>query len=237
MFGCSKKIEEQPKPIITKNLKTDTIKNKLEVKKDITEIFSEESLIDSTQIGIKGKYKLDFENFRNNDSVFVQISLFKKKNNKWVIKQKLKLLKDGVVNCDPKIKDFNNDGFKDFTFKSSVAARGANEIRTLLIFDNKKKEFIVMKNSENYPNLEYNELLDCVDSWMVYGGTSTVFLKIEKDSLREFAGVSLFDEEREIYLVDKTGKQKTIKKEFIKDLEVYTRFKNYDPLIENIRAE
>lgn len=146
-------------------------------------------------------------------------------------------MKDGITNCEVKILDFNNDEAKDLTFKSSVAARGANEIRKLFIFDKKNNKLILMKNSDNYPNLEYNKVLDCIDSWMVYGGTSTVFLKIEKDSLREFAGVSLFDEERKIYIIDKKWKQKTIKKEIVKNLEVYTRFKNYRPLIENTEAE
>ena len=237
MFGCSKKTEEQPKSKITKSVNVDNTKKKIEVEKDTTETILEEILIDSTQIGIKGKFKLSIEQFRNNDSVSVEINLSEKINDKWILKQKLEYLKDVITNCDAKIQDFNNDGAKDLTFQSSVAARGANEVRKLLIFDKKKNELILMKNSENYPNLEYNEVLDCVDSWMVYGGTSTVFLKIEKDSLREFAGVSLFDEEREIYLVDKKGKQKTIKKEIVKDLEVYTRFKNYNPLIENSEAE
>ena len=89
-----------------------------------------------------------------------------------------------------------------------------------------------MKNSDHYPNLQYNELINCVDAWLVYGGSSTVFLKIEKDSLRKFAGVSLDNDNREIYIIDKKGKRKTVKKEIVKDLEVYTRYKNYNPLTE-----
>jgi hypothetical protein len=237
IFGCSNKTEKQPKFTIAKSLKVDTIKKKLESEKDNTKTILEETLIDSTQIGIKGKFKLIIEQFRNSDSVYVEINLSEKINNKWILKQKIEYLKDGITNCDAKIQDFNNDGAKDLTFKSSVAARGANEIRKLFIFDKKNNKLILMKNSDNYPNLEYNKVLDCIDSWMVYGGTSTIFLKIEKDSLREFAGVSLFDEERKIYIIDKKGKQKTIKKEIVKNLEVYTRFKNYSPLIENTEAE
>lgn len=237
IFGCSNKTEKQPKSTIAKSLKVETIKKKLESEKDNTKTILEETLIDSTQIGIKGKFKLIIEQFRNSDSVYVEINLSEKINNQWILKQKIEYLKDGITNCDAKIQDFNNDGAKDLTFKSSVAARGANEIRKLFIFDKKNNKLILMKNSDNYPNLEYNKVLDCIDSWMVYGGTSTVFLKIEKDSLREFAGVSLFDEERKIYIIDKKGKQKTIKKEIVKNLEVYTRFKNYIPLIENIEEE
>lgn len=231
IISCSQKSKEQsvslPKKVITKK---EIIKP--ETKIDTTKTILEEAFIDSTQVGTKGKFKLTVNQFRTDDSTYVEINLFEKRNNKWIIQQNLEYLKDGVTNCEPELNDFNNDGFNDLTFKSSVAARGANEIRELLIFNPSKKKFILMKNSDNYPNLQYNELLNCVDAWLVYGGSSTVFLKIEKDSLREFAGVSLDNDNREIYIIDKKGKRKTVKKEIVKDLEVYTRYKNYNPLTE-----
>lgn len=231
IISCSQKSKEQsvslPKKVITKK---EIIKP--ETKIDTTKTILEEAFTDSTQVGTKGKFKLTVNQFRTDDSTYVEINLFEKRNNKWITQQNLEYLKDGVTNCEPELKDFNNDGFNDLTFKSSVAARGANEIRKLLIFNPSKKEFVLMKNSDHYPNLQYNELLNCVDAWLVYGGSSTVFLKIEKDSLREFAGVSLDNDNREIYIIDKKGKRKTVKKEIVKDLEVYTRYKNYNPLTE-----
>lgn len=231
IVSCSQKSKEQtvyrPEKLVSKK---EIIKP--ETKTDTTKTVLEEAFTDSIQVGTKGKFKLTVKQFRTDDSTYVEINLFEKRNKMWIIQQKLEYLKDGVTNCEPELKDFNNDGFNDLTFKSSVAARGANEIRKLLIFNPSKKEFVLMKNSDNYPNLQYNELLNCVDAWLVYGGSSTVFLKIEKDSLREFAGVSLDNNDREIYIIDKKGKHKTIKKEFVKDLEVYTRYKNYNPLTE-----
>ena len=103
----------------------------------------------------------------------------------------------------------------------------------MLIFEKITGKLKLITNSSNYPNLQYNEVLNCIDAWMVYAGSSTVFLKIEQDSLKKFAGVELFENYREIYIVDKKGKHKTLKKEKIKDSEVYTRFKNFNPLIEN----
>lgn len=231
IISCSQKSKEQsvslPKKVITKK---EIIKP--ETKTDTTKTILEEAFTDSTQVGTKGKFKLTVNQFRTDDSTYVEINLFEKRNNKWITQQNLEYLKDGVTNCETELNDFNNDGFNDLTFKSSVAARGANEIRKLLIFNPSKKKFILMKNSDNYPNLQYNELLNCVDAWLVYGGSSTVFLKIEKDSLREFAGVSLDNDNREIYIIDKKGRRKTVKKEIVKDLEVYTRYKNYNPLTE-----
>jgi len=230
IFGCNNPKEKKSLIIVKKEERTIIKKDSV---KEINEIVLRESFIDSSNIGIKGKYKIELYSYNNMDSTYVEIKLSEKKNNHWFQKQKLEFPKDGVVSCDPKIIDFNNDKLNDFTFKSSVAARGANEIRTLLIFEKITGKLKLITNSDNYPNLQYNEVLNCIDSWMVYGGSSTVFLKIDQDSLKEFAGVELFENYREIYLVDKKGKHKTLKKEKIKDLEVYTRFKNFKPLIEN----
>jgi len=192
-----------------------------------------ETFKDSNNIGVKGKYKIRLDKILKSDSLSVIINLYEMQNKEWVLKQKLKYEKDALTSCNPKLSDFNNDGLNDFTFISGVAARGANEIRKLYLFDKASGTLKLIRNSENYPNLQYNKLLDCLDSWMVYGGTSTIFLKVDGDSLRTFAGVSLFNDERETYLVDKNGEHKTLKSETIKDLEIYTRFKNYSPLIVN----
>ena len=229
-FGCHnpniKKDLVLVKKVDVKIVKKDSVK-------EINEIVLRESFVDSTTIGIKGKYKVELNSYNNMDSTYVEIKFLEKKKDHWFQKQKLELPKDGVVSCDPKIIDFNNDKLNDLTFKSSVAARGANEIRTLLIFEKSTGRLKLITNSGNYPNLQYNEILNCVDSWMVSGGTSTIFLKIDQDSLREFAGVELYDDNREIYLVNKKGEYKILKKEKIKDLDIYTRFKNFSPLIEN----
>jgi hypothetical protein len=231
VFGCKNNSKGETNSIVAKKEKTTTVKN--DTSKIINEIVLRESFVDSTNIGVKGKNKIELNSYNNMDSTYVEIKLSEKQNNNWFQTQKLKLSKDGILSCDPKIKDFNNDKLNDFTFISSIAARGANEIRSLFVFDKATKKLKLITNSANYPNLQYNEVLNCIDSWMVYGGTSTVFLKIDQDSLREFAGVDLFDDIREIYLVDKKGKSITLKKEKIKDLEIYTRFKNFNPLIEN----
>jgi hypothetical protein len=231
IFGCNNNPKEKKSLVIGKKEKSTIVKKASA--KVINELVLRESFVDSTNIGVKGKYKVELNSYNNNDSIYVEIKFSEKKNKHWLQKQKIVLPKDGVVSCDSKIIDFNNDKLNDFTFQSSVAARGANEIRTLLIFEKVTKKLQLITNSANYPNLQYNEVLNCIDSWMVYGGTSTVFLKIDQDSLREFAGVELYDGYREIYLVNKKGEHKTLKKEKIKDLEIYTRFKNFNPLIEN----
>lgn len=136
--SCAQKSKEQTSLLS----KRDTAKKEIikpETKIDTAKTVLKETFTDSTQVGSKGKFKLTVDQFRSDDSTYVAIHLFEKRNSKWQIKQKLEYLKDGITNCDPELTDFNNDGFNDLTFQSSVAARGANEIRKLLIFDPSKK--------------------------------------------------------------------------------------------------
>ncbi|RZJ73349.1 hypothetical protein [Flavobacterium sp.] len=220
--GCRKNpdVKITPDP---KNKKTDIVE-----KTDSDAL--EEHYVDSTKIGIKGHFKLDLRKFRTVDSVYAIVRFYQKSDGKWKLKQQLKFDKDGIVGCDPEFSDFNNDGNGDFTFKNGVAARRANEMRLLIIFDPKKRELTLMKNSGEHPNLKYNRELDCIEGFHVYGGALTCFLKIESDSLREFANVETFDDTLTVTKIDKKGKQRQILRKHFE--ESYVRFKNYDPVEE-----
>lgn len=189
----------------------------------------EEHYVDSLLIGKKGGYKLDFRKYRD-DSVYVNINIYRKNGAEWRHVQNFNFLKDGILSADVEIKDFNNDGFIDFTFKSAIAARGANEIRKLFIFDRAGEKFVYIKNSEDYPNIRYNKDLDCIDGFRVYGGCETVFARIDADSLKEFASVELFDERLIVTTTDESCKRREIRNE--KAEESYKRFKTYSPLAE-----
>ena len=116
------------------------------------------------------------------------------------------------------------------TFISGVAASPSNQIRTLFLFDGTTGKFKVIENSSEFPNLRYNNELNCVDAWFLYGGSITVFLKIEGDSLKEFAGVELVDDTRTVYEIDADGNKTILQKEEEKDLDVNMRYKTYKPL-------
>jgi hypothetical protein len=228
-LGCDRKIAVQKshssKDSVQKNIEIIPLQNHLTDNLKILE----EDFVDSLNIGKTGNFKLDFKKYRS-DSTWVELKFFEKKDSKWILKNDMILKKDGVIGCDVAVKDFNNDDFNDFTFKSAVAARGANEVRTLLIFDVKKGKLRHMKNSERFPNLGYNRKLNCIDAQAFYGGSTTYFLKIEQDSLREFASISSFDNQIEINLIDKKGKQKLLKRLPIGEEDVYNRYSNYQPL-------
>jgi hypothetical protein len=191
----------------------------------------EESFIDSTNIGIAGIFKINILQIRHiEQGVYMTFDLFKKQNNNWTLIQSYKMEKDGITSLDIVISDFNNDGLNDMTVQTGAAARGSNEIKSLFLFDKSKGDLKLIKNSSNYPNIRYNKELDCIDAWLIYGGSSTIFFKLDSDTLREFAGVELFDSILTIYQIDSNGKKIILVERKEDKLDTYTRFLNYKPL-------
>lgn len=226
-FSCQNKHGNKPSQILKSNIGATS---KIESKR--TEKAAEliEYFVDSLNIGKPTKNKLELSHFRNSDSSYVVIQFYTKvKHGAWHLQQKFNFLKDDISGCFTELSDFNNDGFKDVTYKSAIAARGANDVRNLLIYDSSKDQLVYMKNSQNYPNMLYNNGLDCIYAFLVHGGSTTVFLKIECDSLREFASVNL-DDKINVQIVDKNGKRRSIIKERKSNFDPYTRFKNFRPL-------
>ena len=75
------------------------------------------------------------------------MAFYTKQKNKWSLRNDFKLWKDGVVGCDTKLADFNNDGLNDMTYISAVAARGANEVRRLFIYDELKDKLVYLNSA------------------------------------------------------------------------------------------
>jgi hypothetical protein len=188
---------------------------------------------DSTHIGQRGKNKVELSFYENADSAYVVIHFYSKSNkSQWILKQEF-LFERGIVpdECDMQINDFNNDGLNDMTFVSMTAARGANNVRKLFIYDKHADTLICMKNSEDYCNILYNSQLNCITDFLFYGCNSTEFLHIQGDSLKLFASVELCgDGTLTVSEYDKFDNQTIIKEEINNKFEQYTRFANYKPL-------
>jgi hypothetical protein len=195
-----------------------------------------ETFVDSLNIGVKGKCKVELIKHRVYNDNFVIIKFYikgrytTKDPETWMNTNTYCYETTDLMGFEPNISDFNNDSFNDITFISGTAARGANEVRRLFVYDNQKQELISIVNSQDYPNMLYNKELDCIDAFLVYGGCSTVFLTIEGDSLKEFARVEL-SEGLTVSTYDKNGKEKIIKRDKKYDFE-FIRFKNFKPLQE-----
>ena len=235
-ISCNKK---QAKSTISQKSavpKTKTIKNKIgETLKNNSVTFEiYETFKDSLNIGQKGKCKVEIVKFFESGEKHIKVDFYtqnknmRKKSSKWIIQNHYSFINEAITGLDANISDFNNDNFKDMTFVSATAARGANEVRRLFIYDDKKQKLISIVNSEDYPNMLYNKQLDCIDAFLVYGGCSTVFLKIESDSLRKFARVELF-EDLTVSTYNNKGVEKIIYKKTVVN-ESYVRYKNFRPL-------
>jgi len=211
--------------LLSKPQNTDTSK---------TEII--DTYVDSLNIGETGRCKVELIKHRVYDDIYVIVKFYIKGRNTikdtetWMIQNNYSYETTALMGFEGNISDFNNDGFNDITFISGTAARGANEVRRLFIFEQQKQELISIVNSQDYPNMLYNKELDCIDAFLVYGGCSTVFLNIEGDSLKEFASVELFDG-LTVTTYDKKGKEKIIKKDKTNEAG-YIRYKSFNPLKE-----
>lgn len=190
-----------------------------------------EVFIDSTDFGLKGKTKIELRRIGTEDDVTVHVRMFSLKNGLWDLSDQLVTHGTPITSVRPIFYDYNKDGFNDILFFSSEGGRGANEVKTLVLFDPKRNKMIWVKNSESYPNIRYNTKLGCLDAGAVYGGEMSYFLRIKGDSLVEFASVEHFDKRIIVELTDSKGNSRVIKN--IPDERVgcdFCRFSNYDPM-------
>lgn len=187
-------------------------------------------LVDSLHVGRKHHNKVEVSQVLDHDGIYVVIRFYAKTGSRWSLRQQIRFEKAGSIDCDPKISDLTNDDYGDLTCISMEAARGANEVRRLYIYNKEKDSLVYLKNSEQYPNAQYNSYLNCIDALLVYGGCRTVFLRVRGDRLREVASVEVFDGLLTVSKIDKFGKDKVIRQMKYGKGEM-TRFKSYKPLI------
>lgn len=195
-----------------------------------TNTITEKQFIDSLHVGSPGKFMLRVSQVRDGE-VFVNIELLEKSQKGWLSIQHLQVRKDGVSSLNFRSEDFNEDGYLDFLFQSSIAARGGNEPQALFVYQPRSKTFLRIQNSEDYPNLLLNHDLHCLESWALYAGSTTTFLRISYDSLIPFASVTLLHENLEILEANATGHLELTYSRHAPEVDVYTRFKNYRPLV------
>ncbi len=219
---------------------SNTLVNSTNSENDETEEKLVETLFDDSNIGIPRRNKVELFMFEGAKDNRVEIKFYSlDKAKKWQLNQTIEVKKYGGLSCEMQIKDFNDDGYKDVTFVSGIAARGANEVRSLFIYDKKADQLIYIKNSEDYPNLLYNKVLDCIDSQIFTGGNETVFLRLEGEMLKEFASVdtSSTNYERKVYLIDKTGEKKLLRTDKISEEAMFERYKTFNPPTVNTDIE
>lgn len=211
-------------PQITNASRQSEAENQIRPDKYESERFSDEH-----RIGKRRANRIELSTYEKDKKLFVKVKFYTKSQAQWIQKNEVDVEKVGGLSLEPEIKDFNGDGFYDITFISGIAARGANDVRDLFIYDSLKDELVHIKNSGDYPNLQYNPLLKCLDAWIFTGSTMTVFLKLKGDKLIKFASIEDRMTERVIYVTDRNGKERLLRREKRKD-DGFDRYINFNPV-------
>lgn len=188
-----------------------------------------EVFTDEKRIGRKGKNKVEVRCFARKEMHVTEIRFYsRQQTSDWILQQTFEFEKIYAPPCNSEIKDFNNDGFRDLTYWSDSSARGANELRTLFVYDKTTDKLTHITNSNEYPNLEYNRKLNSLTAWHFYGATATTFLRIKGDLLEHFATVST-GEELVAEIADRNGGfRETLRKQMHRE-DIFTRYSTYDP--------
>lgn len=184
---------------------------------------------DSTTVGKKEQNKVVIEQKPEGDvhSAYTVTLYSKKGMHDWDLTQTLHFESDYPGNCNMEIPDINNDGLGDVSFLYVQSARGSNEGRMFYVYDSKTCQLIPIKNSENYPNLRWNEEAGCIEASLFHGTFSHQLLKLEADSLRVFmeAGVIRGETEDDLYqeitYIDRKGKSQMVGKKKISIDDMY----------------
>ncbi|MBO9584623.1 MAG: hypothetical protein J7574_10745 [Flavobacterium sp.] len=234
LISCTNKSLKNGNSISSKSIHSEKIKSPLESKptQKMETVTKNETFVDSIKIAEAKKYKIEISQTTIDSITNVSFSLFLKKNGKWNKIQNYSLKKESDIPLLTEIKDFNNDGLNDFTIHYSTAGRGANDLRKLFVFSKKQDKFIEIKNSDLYPNIQYNKRLNCIDALSVYAGTTTTFLKLRNDQLVEFARVDILDGNIDVYRIENNEEIKLRSEAYSGTNDEMIRFANYDPLEE-----
>ncbi|MBK9687515.1 MAG: hypothetical protein IPO65_07015 [Saprospiraceae bacterium] len=170
-----------------------------------------EFFMDSTNIGNKGKSKVELILHRVYNDHFVIIKFYVKETigktaGRWLLSDMYYYEGSSMDGLTPIIKDFNNDGYNDITYRSRDAARGGNEVQRLFVYNVENDVLISIVNSEDYPNIEYNKKLDCIEGETYTGSVSTQYLRIVRDSLKLIGEIDYTDDDSMIIKYIQNGK-------------------------------
>lgn len=190
--------------------------------------------VDSINIGNKGKNKIELSKYHTNSETSIEIEFYSLQEGAWLKRNSFDFKTNDIndlLGLSVSLSDFNNDGFYDAIFSSQLAARGGNDIRQLLIYDPHGNSLVSIKNSESFPNMWYNNELNCINSYILSGSTTTVFARLMSDSLREFAKVERSGLERIVSEKDKNGNWIIIQQDSLPNFDDYFEaYQNYKPL-------
>lgn len=176
------------------------------------------------------KTKIEIYKTLENDTICrATINLYRKQNMIWKLISSFEYDQSVYQYVDAQIIDFNNDGFGDFIYRTGTGARGGNSIMNLFVYNPKNKNMVYIKNSNEFPNLSYNPETQSICSFILTGCNETVFLELEKDSLKRRAAINECNDIT-VYEYDKTGKERIIFYDSTNEYGPFANFINYKPI-------
>lgn len=186
---------------------------------------------DSISIGRRGWNRVLLTALMADDTSRVaDLRFYSKKGNEWRQRSAYRQEFWGDNDLSPQVLDFNGDGRNDLLYMKGTGARGANVLGDLFIYDQKGDSLVLVRNSDQHPNLYYNRETSSINSWLVAGGNTTLFMRLRGDSLRPFASVYIDDFLVTVDQWDKSGKRETILEDSARKYDFYGRFINFRPL-------
>jgi hypothetical protein len=175
-----------------------------------------ENFVDSTQIGEKGRHKIEISLYADSSFTdsFTVIFFYEKENSGgktfWRCKQKFIFDSINILAYEnrallPRVSDFNGDIYNDFIYRSGISANGRNDIFRLFIYSPENDSLVYIKNSEKYPHLKYSMELNSITANWIASTKTAYLLKIENDSLKEFVHVCAMNDSIYVYEIDKNS--------------------------------
>ncbi|WP_276484230.1 XAC2610-related protein [Paraflavitalea pollutisoli] len=189
-----------------------------------------ETFTDSLRIGSKKHNKVELVNYRQGDTAWVTIKFYSRRDTGWLLKNEFN--QDGVYAgvSDPTVLDYNNDRFNDLRYFIGTGARGGNSFYEMFLYDQAGDQLKILKGADDYPNINYNKTLNCLESLALTGSCTTSFLRISGDSVVEFASVDVDGRQITVQELDKDGQMKTTL-EKKSSLLCPVKVKNFKPLV------
>lgn len=186
---------------------------------------------DSLHIGRSGKNKVVSTLLRCPDSTYVVTEFFSREGEVWKLKNHYEIRQIGPADPFFMTEDYTNDGFPDYLYQGLQAARLRNLVFRLFLYSSSGDSLVCIHNSTSYPNLEYNETLDCISSYAFTGTWHQSFHRIQGDSLATFARITMESVDSiGVYEVSPEGEFILLKRT-ANDYEPYPYFSNYNPLV------
>lgn len=202
---------------------------------DKSTIILKNKIIDTSiynQITVKTVVNIyEYKNYAK-DSIYpeehyIEIIAYKKQKKNWIQISKFIEVIDCSNSREPNITDFNFDGYKDIIIKYCSGARGANTFNIIYLFNKDLNNYNEITNSLNYSNIYYNKFMKCYASEAYSGGYDYSLLKLQDNTLRQFAGVhNYFTEDekcfvREVYLKTENEEYLKMQIDTIKDIDLF----------------